>query len=498
MLVAAPPPRRHVLEVYPHTLNTNTVSITLDAMGEVPEFVAVSVRQEEQFAEEYKRAIENFRAAIKTNRNTRGAPPIPKMTVLDNPQWLPFRTNLLIDLGPGEGKRKILFAYKYKGQAHDGSWRGSSIIIQGGTPSLCIVSPTSFLSSQPMIQLQGLTSRKFKTLRFDQFDNEGKKVASGDQGLGTSFAGGYDFKESDQYFSFLDVDLSPGTNNFLFYGTDEFGNEMSTNLVIVFSTAFDRTPPLIDLDWPKPNAELAGADYTIRGRMDDFTARLKARIRTRDGLTTREALVERSGYFWIEHVPLVLDANQINLTATDSAGNSSETNLTITGCEGPIITMAPVNPPDLWKQFIAVTGQVTPPNHDIWINGVQANVESDGTWSSGRVPVLSPNGGGTAVFEISAVPRNGTPAKKSRASGIVSAQASLSTNAIILNASTPACGVFRLRLTESEDKSFVILASTNLIEWIPILTNTHAGPSFDYTLGTTDNACRFFKIAPLP
>jgi len=56
MLAAAPPPRRYVMETYPQTLNTNSVSITLQAMGEAPEFVAVSVRQgEPEFNKGYDR-----------------------------------------------------------------------------------------------------------------------------------------------------------------------------------------------------------------------------------------------------------------------------------------------------------------------------------------------------------------------------------------------------------------------------------------------------------
>jgi hypothetical protein len=159
--------------------------------------------------------------------------------------------------------------------------------------------------------------------------------------------------------------------------------------------------------------------------------------------------------------------------------------------------MNPVNPPDLWKQSIAVTGRVTPPNHDVWINGVQAKVAADGSWSAERVPVLSPSGG-TAIFEMLAVPRSGTTAHQARANDVVAAQTSLSTNDIILNASTPACGAFRLHISETGGKSFVVLASTNLVEWTPILTNVSTAPSFDYTLDMTNHACRFFKLVPLP
>ena len=500
LLVAAPAPRiqRYVWERYPGEVNSNSVSINFEAVGEVPEFVAVDVQggdSMEEAWEERERALANFRAELKTNKNARLAP--PPTGGVKTPHWLPFQTNLLINLGPGEGARQISFAYKYKGQPFDGGWSGSRITVKKGMPSLRIVNPTNLLSSQPMIQLQGLTSRDFDALRYDRFDNAGNKVGSDDQGLGSSFIGGYDFKNAENYFTFFDVELSPGTNTFVFHGKDAFGNEMTTNIVVVFSTAHDHAAPVINIRWPRPGTEVIGENYSIDGRMDDFTAKLEARIQTAQGSQTQEGLVERSGVFWIEHIPLVLGTNQITLTATDAAGNTAQTSFSILGRDGPIITIDPVNPPDLWNSSVAVTGRVVPAANDVWINGVQAQVKPDGTWSAQRVPVLSPNGG-TAVFEMSAVPRNSTPLGSTKAGHMAAAQASLSTNAIVLNASTPACGIFRLHLSETLGKSFVIFTSTNLTDWAPMLTNLNAGASFDHTVDTAGDACRFFKVVPLP
>lgn len=60
-----PPPRRYVSEIYPNAVNTNIVSITLKATGELPEFMATSVRPERlEFKKEQERAVESFRAAL--------------------------------------------------------------------------------------------------------------------------------------------------------------------------------------------------------------------------------------------------------------------------------------------------------------------------------------------------------------------------------------------------------------------------------------------------
>jgi hypothetical protein len=499
VLVAAPDPRGHVLLwSCPKTVNTNLVSFTPKAVGEEPEFVAVSVGQGvPDFQKEVERAMESFRAEVKTNRTAKLVLPDAAPKAPLNPKWVPFQTNLVVDLGPGEGERWVLFSYKYKGEAAGGDWRGTRVTIQRATPTLCIVNPTNFLCSQPTIQLQGLTSTAFQKLRFDQFDGAGQKIRGDGQGLGVSIPGCYDFKGHENYFTFSYVDLSPGTNTFVFRGTDVFGNEMSTNLVIVFSTAQDHTPPRIEVAYPKPNAEVSGETETVHGQMDDFTAKLEARIQTKDGSTTREALVEGNGHFWIRGIPVVLGSIQITLTATDAAGNRSETNFTVIGVEEPIITMDPVKPPNLWRMFTAATGRVSPANYDVWVNGVQAKVAPDGTWSAERVPVIPP-AGGTVTFEMTALPKGGAPGNKAKAAEVVSAQGTLGTNAVVLNSSAPACGVFRLHLSGTGGRSFVVFTSTNLADWTPILTNIDVAPSFDRVLGSKSDACRFFKIVPVP
>jgi hypothetical protein len=44
----------------------------------------------------------------------------------------------------------------------------------------------------------------------------------------------------------------------------------------------------------------------------------------------------------------------------------------------------------------------------------------------------------------------------------------------------------------------VLMASTNLVNWTPILTNLDSSASFDFTDPNTANySCRFFRVVPL-
>jgi hypothetical protein len=143
----------------------------------------------------------------------------------------------------------------------------------------------------------------------------------------------------------------------------------------------------------------------------------------------------------------------------------------------------------------------------VWVNGVQARVNPDGTWVADHVPVLSPNGG-TAVFEATTLPSSGElapasgtnqPPLAAKPQALISVVAGLGTNAMTLNPSQPSCGTFRLRLTSTAGRSFVLLTSTNLADWTPVLTNVSSNETFDFAdTNATTNQCRFFRVSPLP
>jgi hypothetical protein len=77
-------------------------------------------------------------------------------------------------------------------------------------------------------------------------------------------------------------------------------------------------------------------------------------------------------------------------------------------------------------------------------------------------------------------------------------QGDLSTNAVTLNALRPACGTFNLHLTGAAGRSFVLMASPNLLDWKPLLTNVNSAATFDYVhTNAVEDGCQFFRIVPL-
>jgi hypothetical protein len=375
------------------------------------------------------------------------------------------------------------------------------VTVQTALPVISIVSPTNFVTSQPVIQLQGTSSQELKSVRYDCYNEKGEKVVADAQGYAGGTYGGdtkFQSRHGRDYFTCFDMDLTPGTNTLVLHLSDDAGNSMTTNLVVIFTTVGDTIPPTLNVQWPRSGHRLMGGTFTIRGRTDDPTARMHGINVANEQTNNFEGFAERNGFVWFENVPLAIGTNALTLTATDAAGNRTSTNLVVYGTGSTVLTVEPIEPKKLWDPFISVKGMVSPANNHVWINGVQARVNPDGSWTAEKVPVKSPSGG-TAIFDMTAIPISSPKGEVSKPNDLVQAQASLGTNPMVLNATSPACGVFQLHLSETGGRGFVLLASTNLTEWTPILTNANPEATFDYTdrEGTT-HSCRFFKIIPLP
>jgi len=102
----------------------------------------------------------------------------------------------------------------------------------------------------------------------------------------------------------------------------------------------------------------------------------------------------------VENVPLADATNVFALTATDAWGNSATTNITV--CQSSLtLGITPIDPNQLFQPTVSLTGTVSDPTCTVWVNGIQATNNGDGTWQATGVPVTP---GGTASFVVSAYP----------------------------------------------------------------------------------------------
>ena len=161
----------------------------------------------------------------------------------------------------------------------------------------------------------------------------------------------------------------------------------------------DTQPPQLTVIWPQAGTYISGNSFTFEGQVDDDTASVTATIVDASGDTnTVQGLVERSGAVWAQNLPLAAGTNILMISATDAAGNTSTTNLTLYQ-SSVIVTVNPLAGDQLNRQFVTVMGTVSDTTVQVYVNGVQATVNDDGTWEADSVPV-SPAGMAKLDVEI--------------------------------------------------------------------------------------------------
>jgi hypothetical protein len=152
---------------------------------------------------------------------------------------------------------------------------------------------------------------------------------------------------------------------------------------------------------------LSGTNFNLRANVDNETAAVTAQIVDDHGDTNVVAgQVERDGTLWAENLPLTGGTNTVTLTATDAAGNTSTTNFVVVQSD-VTLTLDPVGTNQLNQLVTSVSGWVSDPSYDVWVNGVEVtNMDEYGNWNVDGVPI---NPGGAASFVATAFPAGSAP-----------------------------------------------------------------------------------------
>ena len=411
---AASAQNRNVWVEFPGTVNSNSVTLSFKPDGESPEFMAVIVQTNDPMAawrKNQQAAMEKWRTEFATNHNARPAippPPDDNYNFFEHAKWIPFSTNLIVDLGPGDGKREILHSFRYKGQTQDGNWGGSSVVVRTRNLVVCITEPPATVISQPMIQLKGYSPVPLQGIYYDVLNQDGVVTKANQQGFVNDQHYDPELGEfTTNYFTCYDVELSPGTNTIAFRTKDDAGNSITTNFIYVFSTADVVSGPGVKQVWPEDGTSISGSDFTMDGISDDPTAHIVALVVKPDGeALQKDAEIERNGRYWVDNLPLSEGRTYITLIAKNAAGYTTVTNLAVRKSHYQL-AMDPVVPASrLWMPRLTITGTASLiyTNYVITVNGAKAVMDSSGRWKADNVPVTA---GGVASFTMKAVPNSG-------------------------------------------------------------------------------------------
>jgi hypothetical protein len=300
-------------------------------------------------------------------------------------KWESFTPEWMLTLDPKLKRHSVVLGFKWIRSRRTG-WNEVGVTITNLPPILTITSPASGIvtTSTGGLQVQGFADVALNSIscrhetpggRTDEYPGLTTRSLSQlrrPSGVVTNF------------FQVFDVKLSKGTNLFLVRCEDIYGNVSTTNLTVILATEGDTTPPSIVIIAPDGDEAVPGPIFALLGKTDDASAQMKATI-TADGQSeTRPGLVGRDGDFGFDELPMLGATNVVTVTATDLAGNVRATNITVLRANYTI-SMDPI-PEAEWSQpSMTLNGKISTQDQAIWVNGVRATINPDGTWTATKV-----------------------------------------------------------------------------------------------------------------
>jgi hypothetical protein len=311
--------------------------------------------------------------------------------------WMPYSPTVPVNSGSTDGPKNVWIGLKGRADSSRAVWEEVQLVRDRTPPLIVVTNPTGTTVSQPLIQLQGYSPEPLSYLQYDVTNAAGFRAdvpgAVTKQWFDTNI-----FDLTTNWFQCYDIRLTNGDNTIVLRATDLAGNVSTNVYVFTLDYSIATNVPVLKLFWPQDGFQISGDHFDWRGWVDDATAEVSGWVVTTNGLTnTFSGKVERNGNLWVENLPLSSGTNLLRLMVTNSAGHGSVTNISVSKSD-LVLTMDPLAI-DPWQPVVDVSGYVSDASYAVWINGVKATVNPDGTWQAAEVPVAD---GGTASFDMTA------------------------------------------------------------------------------------------------
>ncbi|MEI7940523.1 MAG: hypothetical protein WCK27_27915, partial [Verrucomicrobiota bacterium] len=312
--------------------------------------------------------------------------------------WTGFNPNPTVNLGANQGWHDVRIGLRGLPDTSQETWQWLRLKLDYTPPVLCITNPVTIVGSQPVIQVQGYCPEPLASLSCAI--SNALTLATNQTAIVLDqyydrLTGGF----TTNYFQIFDLQLTNGLNTITLHATDLAGNETITN----FSFTLDytgKTNPAVQIAWPQDGMAVSGSDFTFYGYVDDPTVSVLALVIDTDGNTNIFAgEVERTGRFWVDHLPLTTGTNPVSIHISNAVGLATVTDLKVTQSTMSLAIVPLADDSVLWQPTVDLTLTASNPNATVTVNGMTAVNNSDGTWSATGVPTTP---GGVAIFHLSA------------------------------------------------------------------------------------------------
>jgi alpha-tubulin suppressor-like RCC1 family protein len=307
-------------------------------------------------------------------------------------------SNVVATLGNTDGVYGVRVGLRGLSADAQQTWNNDAIsfTLDRAAPVVAITNPATTAVSEPVIQVRGFVNKQLSSLTIDVRNAAG--ISSNQTGYVTGAF--YDTNLTaftTNYFQCYDVPLTNGVNTITLRATDLAGNMTATNVSFTLNYAGNTNPPVLTVVWPQDGSSISGSQFTFQGTVDKPGATITATIVANGDTNIVQGLVEQNGTVWVQNLPIVAGANTLTITATDTAGISATTSLTLNQSK-VTVTMNPLSGDQLNQSYVNVTGTVSDPSCTVTVNDMQAGVNpDDGTWEADGVPVRP---SGTAIFDV--------------------------------------------------------------------------------------------------
>jgi hypothetical protein len=291
--------------------------------------------------------------------------------------WTTYNSsNININLGSTEGWHQVYIGLRGFSSNASQTWESTRLKLDLTPPLLVITNPASDTVTQPVIQLQGYSPEVLASLSYD-VSNATELVTNQSGIILNQFFDTNTLEFTTNYFQCFDVQLTNCLNIVTIHVTDLAGNITTSNFNFTLDYSSATNPPIIQLSWPQAGTKISGNSFTWRGKVSDPTAQVVAQTVDSNGITNSvTGQIGRDGNFLARDIPLSDGTNNLSLTVTDSAGNIGVTNI-------PVVKSSLVLTITSAGLGQAVTGTISDPaNYTIWVNGVKATNNLNGTWTA--------------------------------------------------------------------------------------------------------------------
>ncbi len=175
-----------------------------------------------------------------------------------------------------------------------------------------------------------------------------------------------------------ELTLSEGLNTIKFIATDKAGNSSETETTILLDT----TPPIVSITSPVNQGTLNASSLTVTGISKDASSGIAS-------VTVNGINAEISGDAYSTTIQLKEGENQVTVTATDAAGNTGQSTITIyLDTTAPAISInSPEDGSAVNTETVTVTGTVDDNAATVIVNGISATV-SDNTFNALAIALL--------------------------------------------------------------------------------------------------------------